>query len=435
MRHLALLTALFIGIHTFALAERPSHNGNSAVHQPDSDGVTRLNAIDFGLIADGQSDDGPAIRALLEEAVSISGPVTIEFPANRVIIVKTGTERYVFNLNGVSNLTINGNGSEFRLDPYVRFMNLFDCERIIVENLNIDFTLQPTAPATVMSMDQQANTIDVSMDWPSYNELMGGPTEEDGEQAFFGMLLMEGTFDTRQVRHFYVFDTEVLDNGLLRVQSNERGMRYLSGGNLKPGETRIGLPVPGVAHRLGPGALCTINYSSKVLFRNVDVWSAPWFVFNIYRNHGLIRFDSVNVRPRPGSAKVLSSCRDAFHAKGNRGRLEFLNCILSGLGDDSFNIATHSSRIRRVHSEREVEIRQHFPIQYIPILEGDTLVVMNPENNEIIGRSRILSVTEQAVTSQSRPASNYDTQFAGNAPILQLKLEQALPGMEWYGRL
>lgn len=395
----------------------------------ERDGIIRFDAMEFGLKADGVSDDGPAIRAMLAIAVDIDDPVLVRFPKDKVIAVKTGMERYVFQLHNTRQLTIDGNGCEFLLDPYLRFINLFDSEQVSVKNLQVDYTLQATAPGTIMAMDEQAYTVDVQLDWPDYAARMGGSTKEDGEQDFFGMYLLEGPYETKQVKHFYVFGSKDLGNGRVRIQSTAAYVKSLSE-RLKLGETRIGLPVPGIAHRHGPGALCRIDYSDGILFQDVEIWTAPWFSFQLFRNRGSVTMRRVHVRPRPGSGKVLSSCRDAFHAKGNRGKLLFEDCILSGLGDDAFNIATHCSRIRKIHTMTEIEIRQQFPLQYIPLVVGDTLVVMNGENNEIIGERRILSVEEFAVQTADREAASYETQFVGNAPFVRLRLDAPLEGMQ-----
>jgi hypothetical protein len=409
----------------------PAAQGEPVVvaEQMDREGNIRFDATDFGLKGDGVTDDGPAIRAMLEAAVGIKEPVLLHFPKDKVIAVKTGTERYVFYLHRRHGLTIDGNGSEFRLDPDLRFIDLFDCEQITVQNLQVDYSLQATAPGTVMALDEAAYTVDVQLDWPEYAARLGGPTGEDGEQSFFGMLQLDAPYDTKKVKHFYVFGAEDLGNGLVRIQSDAAHVKGLRK-SLKLGETRIGLPVPGLAHRHGPGALCRIDYSAHILFQNVEIWTAPWFSFQLFRNVGPVTMRQVHVRPRPGSGKVLSSCRDAFHAKGNRGELLFEDCILSGLGDDAFNISTHCSRIRKIMSPTEIEIRQQFPIQYIPLQVGDTLVVMNGDNNEIVGERRIVAIEEIAVRTADREAASYDTQFAGNAPHVRLRLDAPIEGLQ-----
>lgn len=418
-----------IARESLSLADRELLGSITNLPQLDVEGNTYLDALDFGLLADGVSDDGPAIRAMLEVADATDAPLTLRFPKDKVIAVKTGTERYVFHLHRREQLTIDGNGCEFVLDPYLCFIDVFDCEQITVRNLQVDYSLQATAPGTIMALDEAAYTVDVQLDWPDYATRLGGPTKEDGEQAFFGMLLLDAPYDTKKVKHFYIFGAEDLGDGRVRIQSDAAHIKGLRK-SLKLGETRIGLPVPGLAHRHGPGALCRIDYSAQILFQDVEIWTAPWFSFQLFRNRGDVTMRKVHVRPRPGSGKVLSSCRDAFHAKGNRGQLLFEDCILSGLGDDAFNISTHCSRIRKINTPTEIEIRQQFPIQYIPFEVGDTLVVMDGDNNEIVGERRIIAIEEVAVQTADRQAASYDTQFAGNAPHVRLRLDAPIEGMQ-----
>lgn len=414
---------------TLSNADQQWLESMTALPQLDANGNAYIDAVDFGLHADGVSDDGPAIRAMLEVAASVEAPIALRFPKDKVIAVKTGTERYVFHLHRREQLTIEGNGCEFVLDPYLCFIDLFDCEQIAVRNLQVDYSLQATAPGTVMALDEAAYTVDVQLDWPDYAARLGGPTDKDGEQAFFGMLLLDAPYEVKKVKHFYVFGSEDLGNGRVRIQSDAAHVKGLRK-SLKLGETRIGLPVPGLAHRHGPGALCRIDYSGDILFQNVEIWTAPWFSFQLFRNRGDVTMQQVHVRPRPGSGKVLSSCRDAYHAKGNRGQLLFVDCILSGLGDDAFNISTHCSRIRKIHTSTDIEIRQQFPIQYIPFEVGDTLVVMNGANNEIVAERRILAIEETAVKTADRESASYDTQFSGNAPVVRLRLDAPIEGMQ-----
>ena len=414
---------------SLSLADQQWLESMTTLPKLDADGNAYIDAVDFGLQADGVSDDGPAIRAMLEATAAIEAPVVLRFPKDKVIAVKTGTERYVFHLHRREQLTIDGNGCEFVLDPYLCFIDLFDCEQITVRNLQVDYSLQATAPGTVMALDEAAYTVDVQLDWPDYATRLGGPTKEDGEQAFFGMLRLDAPYDVKKVKHFYVFGSEDLGDGRVRIQSDAAHVKGLRK-SLKLGETRIGLPVPGLAHRHGPGALCRIDYSGDILFENVEVWTAPWFSFQLFRNRGDVTMRQVHVRPRPGSGKVLSSCRDAFHAKGNRRKLLFEDCILSGLGDDAFNISTHCSRIRKITTPTDIEIRQQFPIQYIPFEVGDSLVVMDGANNEIVAERRILAIEETAVKTADRGPASYETQFAGNAPVVRLRLDAPIEGLQ-----
>lgn len=384
-----------------------------------------LQARDFGLTANGTVDDGPAIRRMLERARAAGGPVTVLFPKDRTIAVTTGVNRYVFQLDGYEDLTIDGNGCTFCLDPHLRFVNAFRCRNLSVVNLKIDFLEQPTTPGTIVAVRPNTHSVVVRLDHPELAGRLGGPTHQDGEQAFFGMILLDCLYDMTRVKHYYIDAAEVQGAGLVELFSPDSDFGLLQR-EIRIGSTRIGLPVPGIAHRHGPGALAVINFCDGVWISEMEVWSAPWFAFQVFRNRGPVTFQSVHVRPKPGSRKVLSSCRDAIHVKGNRGRLRFEGCILSGLGDDAFNISTHCSRIRQVISPTELEIKQHFPIQFIPILAGDTLVVMSGKTNQVIGESRIAAVEVHA----REDMASEENQFRGRAPTLTVRLVEPITGLE-----
>lgn len=373
-----------------------------------------LLATDFGLVADGKTDDGPAIRKLLAHADSLGKPTRLIFPSDREIYVGTGSGRYVFLLDNIDGLRIEGQGSTFLLASDLRFLHATDCEDLTVSHVDVDFIDPPTTPGTITKVDVKSKFIEVRLDESAMDTRMGGPTQEDGEQAFFGMALLDASFDTTRVEHFYVDSVQVVSPGVVRITNDKTQWDALHR-HVKPEETRIGLPVPGIAHRLGPGALIDIEYCTDVTMSRINVWSAPWFAFRLINNEGLVRFSRVNVQPKPGSGKVLSACRDAIHAKGNRAELQFDSCILSGLGDDAFNLATHGSRIRSIVSSNKINVSQHFPLQHIPFRVGDTLVMLDPTHNRKLGERKIMAVKETA--------SRFGARFA---PSSLLTLDQPL---------
>ena len=50
-------------------------------------------------------------------------------------------------------------------------------------------------------------------------------------------------------------------------------------------------------------------------------------------NEGTVTLRRVQVRPRPGSARITSSWRDGLHVKGNRAALLFEDCVLEGMNE------------------------------------------------------------------------------------------------------
>ena len=61
--------------------------------------AANLRAVDFGVKADGRTDDGPAILEMIEAARARNGEaVRLIFPRNKVVYAATGKDRYLFPL-------------------------------------------------------------------------------------------------------------------------------------------------------------------------------------------------------------------------------------------------------------------------------------------------------------------------------------------------
>lgn len=250
-------------------------------------GQTVLDAAEFGLKADGVSDDGPAIHAMLERAAATAGPDTLKFPSAKTIHIASGKERYAFRIDQLHNLSIDGGGSTFLLDKELRFLHVTSSRDFRMARLNVDLTRSPVVEATVMELHDEGKRLLVRLDEPTRAEELGGPTQQDGEQAFFGMLwLPDG--DVIQSSHYYI--DAVKNSGPVGIGMVElvcpNEMPASTRTAIQPGETRISLPVPGIAHRRGPGPMLRIDRCQNVNFEDVEVWSAPWFAFEILRNEG-----------------------------------------------------------------------------------------------------------------------------------------------------
>ena len=360
-------------------------------------GERLIDAVGFGLKADGVSDDGPAIQRMLQAAAEALGPVRLGFPAGKSIRVATAPERYVFLLDRAADMTVDGGGSTFLLAPEVRFLRLTHSRDITCRNLNIDFSPLPFADATVTAVNAEERYLEVRvMPWVEAMPV-GGPTQEDGEQAFFSMLWYPGPYGTIS-RHYW---TERMvatgEPGVLRVYPADSFRQF---GDIKPGEWRISLPVPGIAHRYGPGGCLDIYDSDTVTFEDVELWSAPWFGFRVMRCSGEVTFRRVHIRPKPETERLTSTWRDGFHVKGNRGKLLWEDCVLSGMNDDAFNISNHCSRVRKLLSPTEVVVLQTFPLNPMPWHEGATVAAADFDTRTLLGSAGVVRVTNSTETRQ-----------------------------------
>lgn len=389
-------------------------------HPPEGQGKPGAGvyrASSFGVVGDGVTDDGPAIGRLLEAAMRAPG-ARIVFDERKTYHVAGAASRYVLDIAGADGMTIDGQGSTFELGPRVRFMRLRNSRRVSVRRLNVDFRPVPFADGVVTGVDAERRRLDVRISGDA-GSVCGGPTHDDGEQAFFGMLWTDGPYGAES-RHFWIERVEPGEapNTVRAYAAPE----FTEFADLRGKTWRISLPVPGIAHRYGPGACFGIRDNNTVTFEDVELWSAPWIGFEVARNSGNVTFRRVHIRPKPGSGRLMSTCRDGFHVKGNRGRLLWDGCIVTGMTDDAFNISTHSSEVSHILSPDRVEVRQRFPLLHIPWRKGAELVAVDGRTSRLLGRSRVTAVKvgPEPEPIQGEPA----------APLSELTLERPIAGLD-----
>jgi hypothetical protein len=328
-------------------------------------------------------------------------------------------------LNGLRDFILDGNGSTFVLDAQLRLLHLTGCTHATIRGFSLDFDPLPFADGTVIAKDPARRSIDVKVH-PGFSlPPLGGPTHER-EQAYFAMLWHQGPYSLLG-EHYFVEDTreaytESLKDRVVRVVATPGFHQF---GRIIEGQTRISLPVRGVAHKVqghGASPAVLIEENDSVCCEDMNIWSAPLFAVNVARNRGVCVFRRFNICPKPGTTRLTSSWRDGFHVKGNYARLLWEDCRLEGMNDDSFNIATHSSRIVEVLPSKAVRIRQSFPLGFVPFEVGDTFVAYDVVGAKLLGKARV----ESGFAEEKVDQSNLDRP----APLLRLTLDRSLDGMK-----
>jgi thiol-disulfide isomerase/thioredoxin len=354
-----------------------------------------LDAADFGTVGDGIHDDGPAVLKMIDAAKQSGQPATLRFARGKNYHLKTGRERYAFPVEGVSNLTIDGGGSLFTVDSGIRFMRAVGSKHLVVSDLQVDYSPLPFADGVIVAKDAAAGSIDVMVDESFALPPGGGPTKQDGEQAFFAVLWHPGAYseagDPYFTRHHF-FLREIAGAGpdrIVRLISSDEKIANLIH-SIRLNEWQCSIPVRGIAHCFGPGPNILIEKCTDVAFTRVDVWSAPWFAFTVIDNDGSLVFKNVNIRPKPGTRRMTSSWRDGFHIKNNTASLLWDGCTLQGMNDDAFNISCHTSRIRKILTPTRIEISQNYPLGIARMRAGDTLRFYHTGRGVDPGSARIV---------------------------------------------
>ncbi len=350
-----------------------------------------LHAKDFGAVGNGKQDDGPAIQRACNALSSAEPGSELVFEPSHTYRVTTAADTWLLRLDKRKDLTINGGNSLFLLAPATRFLHLTNCVRIQIRKLKVDFDPLPFAEGVVTNFSAQQGWIEaqLSPEFPPIDP--GGPTG-DREQAYFGMVYPDnGTAPVSA--HLFIRDVQNAGDGgatasrQVRVYASQPFTAYSS---LKKGASRICLPVRGIAHKMnghGASPVFVVEDDTDISFDHIELWSGPLFGVNVARCAGNCLFQSFNIRPRPGTTRFTSTWRDGFHVKGCRAKLTWNNCILDGMNDDAFNIATHSSRVNsvsRIGKVTTLQVHQNFPLGYVPICTGDKLGIFSATAGKLL---------------------------------------------------
>lgn len=376
-------------------------------------GAAEIRVADHGAKGDGIADDGAALEQALAALAMAPRPAVLRFAPKATYRIATGSG-HVINLLTQEHVTIEGAGALLLLGGDRRGVAVDGCRDVTVRGLRIDYDPLPFAEALVTAVDRDAHRITVRVAEGFSLPPAGGPTRAGGEQTYFAMLWNPGPFALRSL-HYVLADLQpAAAGGRMMDAVADPGFHDFAA--ITPGTTRITLPVRGIAHRHGAGAVLVIDRSRDVVFEDIEVWSAPWFACIVQRNEGTVTLRHVNVRPRPGTVRITSSWRDGMHVKGNRATLLFEDCVLDGMNDDSFNLATYLSHIEAVDGVT-LRIRQNFPLGHVAWRGGDTLMAYGVKDATMLGRARVVAVEEKV---HAKPDW---------APTVTLTLDRALPGL------
>ncbi len=372
-----------------------------------------IHVADFGAVGDGKTDDAAALAKALNAVAHASKPAVLRFGQGRVYRVASGAG-YVIDLQQQDHITIDGEDALLLLGGEHRGVSLRQCRDVVLRGLRFDFDPLPFVETLVTAVDGRSRSVTLQITDAFLPPPHGGPTKLADEQAYFAMLWNPGPHSLRST-HYWLADLTAVPGRARELRATAE-KRFQGFDTITPGLTRMTVPVRGIAHRRGAGAVLHLDGNRDIVCEDMEIWSAPWFACTIQRNEGPVTLRRVHIRPRPGTQRITSSWRDGIHAKGNRGRLLFEDCVLEGMNDDAMNVATFLSRVESV-DDTQLRVRQNFPLCFVAWRVGDTLAAYSAKKGTLLGQSRVIDVAEQA---QSNPA---------HAPRVSLKLASAIPDL------
>lgn len=273
-----------------------------------------------------------------------------------------GLKNFLFDLSGINELEIDGNGSEFILEGFVCPFLLDNSKSITIKNLKIDYKRPFHSEGVIVGSGKGYVDLTFSEEFPYEvrdNSLRF--KDEKGTNYPYGSLLEFNP--ERKETEFKVFDrwlwrgalqAEKLDNGAIRVY--EEGVVG----------TNDNVIVFGAANRLIPAF--TISDSEGILLENINIYHCGGMGVIAQRTKD-IELNKVNVSPRPDGGRIVSATADATLFVNCGGYLRMIDCLFENQKDDATNIHGIYAVIDKIISPTEIIVRlkhrQQFGFDFI----------------------------------------------------------------------
>ena len=277
-----------------------------------------------------------------------------------------GLKSTVFDLSGMENVEIDGQGSQFIFHGYVCPFLLQNAKNIKISNLSIDYARTFHSEATIVKAYQDSLDVSFSAKYPykvENNRL--GFYDDKNAQYPFGHLL---EFDSAKKEVAYM----ALDyiNGVDELKAKALGKDvvriYLKDLKGNSGNTLIF----NAKNRLVPAF--SISNSEQIEINKVTIFHAGGMGVVAQRSKNIL-LDGLKVIAQTG--RMVSLTADATHFVNCQGKITIQNCILESQMDDACNIHGVYVKVEKIISPQKVLVKlAHFQQLGLDFLFADTKV-------------------------------------------------------------
>jgi uncharacterized protein (TIGR03437 family) len=310
-------------------------------------------------------------------------------------------------LNGIANLTIDWQHS----DLVFAFSNTsaiecLSCNTVTMENFTVDYQQLPFTQAVVTAVDATNHrlTFQTIPGWQSPADFNTNRAP-DGSDVIYMFIFRNGVPITQVSR--LSATRPVTGNTISIANANDPWASPAALAAIQPGDTIVW------TDRSGPPAL-SINGGQKVIVSNVSVYSSGQIAVYFGRVAGATA-DHVQVIPRPGSARLISSNADGIHVSFGLANNSFVNNIVRRTCDDALAISSGwIATVSQVVNSTSITVAR---IGDSPFPVGASLSLINPNDATVSGTANIVSET---------PAASAQT-FT-NGEMVTLTLDKAITG-------
>jgi len=389
----------------------------------------------FGVVPNSFADATEGVKKAIEAAKGQSNTV-LNFPKGRYDFwpdQATETHYYISNtssevevpvkdqkvglfLKGMSNVTIEGNGSVFIFHGKMITWVLDGSSNIAIRNLSINYERPGMSEMTIKEINETSVVANIHPD--SKFAILNGQLEWYGEKwitkNYHAVLVRpdQGILLYSSWDPFMKSKAEIL--GPLQVKFSGDFSKFKA----KPGDVLT------IRDRFRD-YVGAFNYRSKnIRLQNVHMNSM----------HGLgivsqfsenLTYDSVYVEPEKGSGRVIASSADGMHFSGCKGQITINNCRFNGMHDDPVNVHGTHLIVSEIVSPTSLKLKfkHHQTYGFEAFNAKDTVAYLHAAS---------LQIFEQGVVKTAKMIAEREMLVEMEKPFsAELKVGDALENVTW----
>ncbi|MHB9038463.1 MAG: glycosyl hydrolase family 28 protein [Armatimonadota bacterium] len=321
--------------------------------------VTELQAVPN----DGRDDTAAVLSAI--KVCRGEKSATILFPVGRYDFfagANPGNPKTLFEVEGIENLTIDGQGSEFMMHGPTSIFSFVRCKNLTIRNVTIDWERMPFSQGRVLDVQSNYFDVDIFKDYPvSGNEQIRQILEYDPKT---GNLANGGWWEMGAVEK-----TELLRPQVLRIHLKNKP-------KIRPGMIAV------MKHYYYDYPAFWLNRCSNVRVENLTIYTALAMAFNTQVCKDML-FEKLRIVPRPGTDRLLSIVADGLHLSGSKGTVTIRDCQFARTGDDGVNFKCGLFLTMKSKSDDRTVLAFHDTVYHMPPDvpdPGDVVEFSHPED-------------------------------------------------------
>lgn len=352
-----------------------------------------VNVKDYGAVGDGKAYDRDAVIAAFKAAAALAEagtPSKLEFEAGKTYRINEKQDAFaLFDLDNISNFTIDGNGSTILFErPTNSLINIEGCTNIKVKNIDVKYDERMIIWGYVKSVneDGQSINIDIPEDsplpaddaWAQYYCTYAG----DGPWIFGNIM-----DSTEAVPRFLPFDALMIKS-VEKVQGREYKVTFKSSiamyssliqeGDRFPFKSRWNSYDFGEYNKYGRPDFISVSYSKDVTFEGVKTTNSLLMFAPMSYNQGRITLKDCEMSLAPGA--IITSSADGVHCGSNRFGVIIDNCTFENSFDDLINTEAYCGAVTKTVDSYIYETSRD-----MQCVVGDEIAFFNTSNHEIVG--------------------------------------------------